>query len=55
MIASTSRTGLGRFALAYPDIRLELAIDDVPADIVAFGFDVSITLDEFLERRLRSL
>lgn len=41
---------LGRFAEAYPDIRLELSIDDAPADIVAAGFDVGVTLGELLER-----
>ena len=41
---------LGRFAEAYPDIRLELAIDDARTDIVAAGFDLGITLGELLEK-----
>jgi DNA-binding transcriptional LysR family regulator len=41
---------LGRFAEIYPDVRLELAIDDAPRDIVAAGFDLGITLGELLEK-----
>jgi DNA-binding transcriptional LysR family regulator len=41
---------LGRFHEAYPDIVLELSIDDAPIDIVEAGFDVGITLGELLEK-----
>jgi DNA-binding transcriptional LysR family regulator len=41
---------LGKFHHAYPDITLELSIDDAVADIVAKGFDVGITLGELLEK-----
>jgi DNA-binding transcriptional LysR family regulator len=33
----------GRFLSTYPDVQLELRIDDTPADIVAMGFDAGIT------------
>ena len=32
----------GRFLSTYPDVRLELRVDDTPADIVAMGFDAGI-------------
>ncbi|MEC4589819.1 MULTISPECIES: LysR family transcriptional regulator [Nitrospirillum] len=41
---------LGRFHEAYPDIVLELAIDDAVVDIVEAGFDVGITLGELLAK-----
>ncbi|MBB6250811.1 LysR family transcriptional regulator [Nitrospirillum iridis] len=41
---------LGRFHEAYPDIVLELAIDDAVVDIVQAGFDVGITLGELLAK-----
>ncbi|MBN8468309.1 LysR family transcriptional regulator [Corallococcus exiguus] len=41
---------LGRFLEAYPDIVLELSIDDAATDIVAKGFDAGITLGELLEK-----
>jgi len=41
---------LGEFHHAYPDITLELSIDDAVRDIVETGFDVGITLGELLEK-----
>jgi len=32
----------GRFLSTYPDVKLELRVDDTPADIVAMGFDAGI-------------
>lgn len=40
----------GAFARAYPDIRLELSIDDGLADIVAGGFDAGIRPGELLQK-----
>jgi DNA-binding transcriptional LysR family regulator len=40
---------LGRFFEAYPDIILDLTIDDAVINIVAAGFDVSIRIGELLE------
>lgn len=39
-----------RFAEAFPDIQLELSVDDRFVDIVAAGFDAGIRLGESLER-----
>jgi DNA-binding transcriptional LysR family regulator len=41
---------LGAFRDMYPDVVLELAIDDAVTDIVEAGFDVGITLGELLEK-----
>src|ERR1700744_3006408 len=41
---------LGRFFEAYPDIILDLTIDDAVTNIVASGFDVSIRIGELLEQ-----
>lgn len=41
---------LGEFHRAYPDITLELSIDDAVRDIVETGFDIGITLGELLEK-----
>lgn len=41
---------LGKFRAMYPDVLLELAIDDAVTDIVESGFDVGITLGELLEK-----
>ncbi|MFS8112657.1 LysR substrate-binding domain-containing protein [Rhizobium jaguaris] len=40
---------LGRFHQAYPEITLDLAIDDTVTNIVEAGFDVGIRLGELLE------
>lgn len=40
---------LGRFHEAYPDIVLDVTIDDAATDIVAAGYDVGARLGEFLE------
>lgn len=39
-----------RFAKAYPDVRLELTIDDEFIDIVAGGFDAGVRLGEMIQR-----
>lgn len=41
---------LGSFAQAYPDVRLEILVDDHLVDIVAAGFDAGIRLDERVQR-----
>lgn len=48
--ASLVEPVLGRFHAAYPDIILELAINDAVVDIVGAGFDVGITLGELLDQ-----
>ncbi|PTE08457.1 LysR family transcriptional regulator [Mesorhizobium helmanticense] len=40
---------LGRFHEAYPDIVLDVTIDDTVTDIVAAGYDIGARLGEFLE------
>ena len=40
----------GRFARAYPDVRLELTVDDALTDIVAGGFDAGIRPGERVQR-----
>ena len=40
---------LGRFDEAYPDIVLDVTIDDTVTDIVAAGYDIGARLGEFLE------
>jgi DNA-binding transcriptional LysR family regulator len=40
---------LGRFHQAYPEITLDLAVDDTITNIVEAGFDVGIRLGELLE------
>jgi DNA-binding transcriptional LysR family regulator len=41
---------LGKFNELYPEVVLELSIDDAMTDIVEAGFDVGITLGELLEK-----
>ena len=41
---------LGRFAQTYPNIRLELTIDDALTDVVAEGFDAGIRIGEYLHQ-----
>jgi DNA-binding transcriptional LysR family regulator len=41
---------LGRFAETYPDIHLDLTIDDAFADVVGEGFDAGIRVGERVER-----
>ncbi len=53
--ASLIEPMLGRFHQAYPDVVLELAIDDAVIDIVEAGFDVGITLGELLEKDIVAL
>lgn len=40
---------LGQFREAYPDITLDVTVDDAVIDIVKAGFDVGVRLGEFLE------
>ena len=40
----------GRFARAYPDVRLEVTVDDGLTDIVAGGFDAGVRPGERLQR-----
>ena len=49
-LASLVEPYLGDFAQAYPDIHLELGINDAVTDIVGDGFDIGITLGELLEK-----
>ncbi len=48
--ASLIEPVLGRFHAAYPDIVIEMTIDDAIVDIVEAGYDVGITLGELLEK-----
>jgi len=41
---------LGQFARDYPDIVLDVAVDDNRLDIVALGFDAGIHFGEFIEK-----
>lgn len=41
---------LAEFHRAYPDIKLDILIDDTITDIVAGGFDVGFTLGEVIEK-----
>ena len=41
---------LGQFAHAYPDVVLDITIDDRREDLVAAGFDAGIQFGEFIER-----
>jgi len=41
---------LGQFARDYPDIVLDVAVDDNRVDIVALGFDAGIRFGEFIEK-----
>jgi DNA-binding transcriptional LysR family regulator len=43
---------LGAFMHAYPEIELELALDDGFTDIVAEGFDAGIRIGEMLDREM---
>jgi DNA-binding transcriptional LysR family regulator len=43
-------TSLGLFSRTYPDIRVELVVDDGLADIVGGGFDAGIRPGELLEK-----
>ena len=42
--------GFGRFARDFPDVRLEVTVDDALTDIVASGFDAGIRPGERVER-----
>lgn len=46
----TLAPAFGRFARAYPNVRLELTVDDGLADIVAGGFDAGIRPGERVQR-----
>ena len=41
---------LAAFHMAYPDIKLDVLVDDAIVDLVAGGFDVGFTLGEVLEK-----
>lgn len=43
---------LGGFAAAYPDVVLDLTVDDAVVDVVAGGFDASLRIGEVIERDL---
>lgn len=46
---------LARFVAAYPDIRLDLSVDETLANIVADGFDAGIRLGHSLDREMIAL
>lgn len=46
---------LGRFLTEFPDIRLEIAVDDALVDSVAAGFDAGIRLDERVRRDMEAV
>ena len=41
---------LAAFRVAYPDVKLDILVDDAIVDLVAGGFDVGFTLGEVLEK-----
>lgn len=41
---------LAAFQVAYPDVKLDILVDDAIVDLVAGGFDVGFTLGEVLEK-----
>jgi len=41
---------LAGFLSAYPDIRLDLTLTDLPFDVVGDGFDAGVRLGEFIEK-----
>ena len=41
---------IARLALAYPDVRFEVSVDNAMADIVADRFDAGVRLGEQVER-----
>jgi DNA-binding transcriptional LysR family regulator len=43
---------LARFTAAYPDVVLDITLDDQVADVVAGGFDAAIRIGEVIERDL---
>jgi DNA-binding transcriptional LysR family regulator len=57
---TTLRTGyadvlkpkLARFLAAYPDIRIDLSLDEALTDVVAQGFDAGLRLGESLDREM---
>lgn len=43
---------LGAFAAAYPDVVIDLTLDDAVVDVVAGGFDAALRIGEVIERDL---
>jgi len=41
---------LGKFATAYPDVVLDLTLDDAVVDVVAGGYDAALRIGEVIER-----
>ncbi|WP_157219071.1 LysR family transcriptional regulator [Flavisphingomonas formosensis] len=41
---------LGQFAATYPDVELDLTLDDAVIDVVAGGYDAAIRIGEVIER-----
>src|SRR6266436_1709246 len=43
---------LARFIAAYPDVRVDLSLDEALTDIVTGGFDAGLRLGESLDREM---
>jgi DNA-binding transcriptional LysR family regulator len=50
--AEVVKPQLARFLVAYPDIRIDISLDERLADIVAEGFDAGLRLGESLDREM---
>jgi DNA-binding transcriptional LysR family regulator len=50
--AEVVKPKLARFHAAYPDIRLDISLDERLADVVAEGFDAGLRLGESLDREM---
>jgi DNA-binding transcriptional LysR family regulator len=50
--ADVLKPRLARFLAAYPDIRIDLSLDEALTDVVAQGFDAGLRLGESLDREM---
>jgi DNA-binding transcriptional LysR family regulator len=50
--AEVVKPQLARFLAAYPDIRIDISLDERLADVVAEGFDAGLRLGESLDREM---
>ena len=50
--ADVLKPKLARFLAAYPDIRIDISLDEALADVVAEGFDAGLRLGRSLEREM---
>jgi DNA-binding transcriptional LysR family regulator len=50
--ADALKPKLARFLAAYPDIRIDLSLDEALTDVIAEGFDAGLRLGESLDREM---